>query len=262
MNITRLSDVKSQKQEFILKDVMPLPKNTVAMLSSSGGVAKTWLGLRIAMKHVKDTDEEVMLWMTEDEAPFIKNRADSLSQYAKVETDYRKIHLINDAPPQLAKREGGVFKANYEALKEVRSECIDRGITFIVLDPLITFYGGNENDNAEARVFMQSFLQWAKEDEVTILLLHHSKKDGTGSRGASAFVDAVRTVYELDFVMAEPRNKGDAPTKNHIATDKGLRMLKLVKDNRHVQGVLQADGKRAEYQVEVTPEYRATSCRV
>jgi len=139
MNITRLSDVKSQKQEFILKDVMPLPKNTVAMLSSSGGVAKTWLGLRIAMKHVKDTDEEVMLWMTEDEAPFIKNRADSLSQYAKVETDYRKIHLINDAPPQLAKREGGVFKANYEALKEVRSECIDRGITFIVLDHSLLF---------------------------------------------------------------------------------------------------------------------------
>ena len=251
----KLSDVKSRKQDFILKKVMPIPISTVSMLSAPGGVAKTWLGLRVAMTHTIDTNEDVLVWMSEDEPEFVKGRAESLTQFCNVEAHQEKIHVVETAPPQLAFKNNGIFTANYEAFRDIRGHCIDRGIKFVIIDPLLAFYGGEENNNAQARVFMQPFLEWAKNDGVTILLIHHSKKDGTGTRGASAFVDATRTVYELDFVKVK---KGDDMVKNHIATDQGLRMLKLVKDNRYVQGILKADGRGGEYEISVTPEYKAS----
>ncbi len=254
MQIVNLSDVQSKVQEFILEDVMPLPKNTVAMLSSPGGVAKTWLGLRVAMKYTFDTEENVLLWMSEDEPEFIKDRADKLTQFADVESIPRNVKIVVDEPPQLAFKENGIFKANYEAFLEVRQTCAEHGVTFIVIDPLLAFYGGSENDNAQARVFMQPFLAWAKQDGVTILLIHHAKKDGTGTRGASAFVDATRTVYELDFVRIPD---GDAMIKDNISTDAGLRQLTLTKDNRYAQGILKTSGRETSYQVAVTPEFKA-----
>ncbi len=63
---------------------MPIPEHTVSMLSAPGGVAKTWLGLRVAMKHTKDTGEDVLVWMSEDEPEFIKARAESLKNYCAV----------------------------------------------------------------------------------------------------------------------------------------------------------------------------------
>ena len=236
---------------------MPLPRNTVSMLSAPGGVAKTWLGLRVAMKHTKDTGEDVLVWMSEDEPEFIKGRADSLSRYAGVESMSEKIHVVTSPPPQLALKINGIFSANYEAFRGIRAHCIDRGIKFIIIDPLLAFYGGNENDNAQARVFMQPFLEWAKGDGVTILLIHHSSKDGSGTRGASAFVDATRTVYELSFVQTKPDNRGGEPTKDKQATDEGYRIIKLVKDNRYAQGVLKQQGLTGEYKLHVTPEYKA-----
>ncbi len=253
----KLNAVKSKKQEFILKDIMPIPEHTVSMLSAPGGVAKTWLGLRVAMKHTKDTGEDVLVWMSEDEPEFIKARAESLINYSGVEADQERIHVVTTPPPQLAFKQGGIFTANYEAFKSIRAHCIERGIKVVVIDPLLAFYGGNENDNAQARVFMQPFLEWAKGDSVTILLIHHSSKDGSGTRGASAFVDATRTVYELDFVRVED---GKEMVQNHRATDEGFRMLKLSKDNRYAQGVLKASGRGGEYQISVTPEFKASRC--
>ena len=257
INAIRLSDVKSKTQEFILKDVMPIPEHTVSMLSAPGGVAKTWLGLRVAMNHTKATDDHVLLWMSEDEPEFIKGRAENLEFYAQVESRQEQIHVVTTPPPQLAFKQNGIFTANYEAFRDIRTHCIERGVRFVIIDPLLAFYGGNENDNAQARVFMQPFLEWAKGDGVTILLIHHSSKDGSGSRGASAFVDATRTVYELGFVMTESEDKTEM-VKNHIATEQGLRTLTLAKDNRYAQGVLKAQGKTSSYNVHVTPEYKAS----
>ena len=47
---------------------------------------------------------------------------------------------------------------------------------------------------------MQLFTHWANKENKTIIFIHHSTKNTTQSRGASAFVDAVRVVYELDKI--------------------------------------------------------------
>ena len=132
--------------------------------------------------------------------------------------------LILDEPPQLAKREKGLFKANYEEINKIGDSLVEQNVKLAVFDPLLAFYGGNENDNSEARVFIQSFATWANKAEITTVIIHHASKDG-GSRGATAFHDGVRARYELDV----PKDKDGNTIKDLMS--KGFRVAKLKKDN-------------------------------
>ena len=68
---------------------------------------------------------------------------------------------------------------------------------------------------------MQLFTHWANKENKTIIFIHHSTKNTTQSRGASAFVDAVRVVYELDKIK----------NKNGDILESNKREIKLTKDN-------------------------------
>ena len=132
--------------------------------------------------------------------------------------------LIVSEPPQLAQRENGLFKANYKEIDRIGETLIVHKVGLAVFDPLLAFYGGNENDNSEARVFIQAFAEWAKKAEITTIIIHHANKDGD-SRGATAFHDGVRARYELDM----PRD-ADGETNKELS-GQGFRVAKLKKDN-------------------------------
>jgi replicative DNA helicase len=76
---------------------------------------------------------------------------------------------------------------------------------------------------------MQLFTDWANKENKTIIFIHHSTKNSTQSRGASAFVDAVRTVYELDKI----RDKEGNEKESH------KRIVKLTKDNYGISNILE-----------------------
>jgi RecA-family ATPase len=66
----------------------------------------------------------------------------------------------------------------------------------VILDPLVYFYGGDENSTAEAITFYTLLRQL----RTTILLVHHQNKDAqrtgnikTAARGSIVFVDQART---------------------------------------------------------------------
>ncbi|MDQ7021661.1 MAG: hypothetical protein Q9M91_07655 [Candidatus Dojkabacteria bacterium] len=94
----------------------------------------------------------------------------------------------------------------------------------------MAFYGTDENNNSSARRFMQLFTDWANKENKTIIFIHHSTKNTTQSRGASAFVDAVRTVYELDKVRDKEGN----------VKESNKRVVKLTKDNYGISNILES----------------------
>jgi archaellum biogenesis ATPase FlaH len=66
----------------------------------------------------------------------------------------------------------------------------------VVLDPLVYFYGGDENSTAEAIAFFTLLRQL----RTTVLLVHHQNKDAqktgsikTAARGSIVFIDQART---------------------------------------------------------------------
>jgi replicative DNA helicase len=115
-----------------------------------------------------------------------------------------------------------------------------RDFDFIILDPLIAFYGGDENNNSQAREFMNLLAEWADKEDKAILVVHHNNKSVTGGiRGASAFVDAVRLQYEL---LTNENNK-----ENTELLPAGHRTIKIVKDNWGVERIL----KKKEIDVQI-----------
>jgi replicative DNA helicase len=102
----------------------------------------------------------------------------------------------------------------------------------IILDPLIAFFGGDENNNGHARYFMQLFTEYAGKTGKTIIFIHHSTKGTAGSRGAGAIVDAARLHYEVDRIK-DKEGKIDGK-KYH------MRLIRLAKDNYNAGAILKA----------------------
>lgn len=67
----------------------------------------------------------------------------------------------------------------------------------LALDPLVELHSADENDNTALRAVVARLRTLAQEHDISILLLHHSRKgamagDMDGARGASSIVGAVR----------------------------------------------------------------------
>lgn len=250
-----LKDIQRKPIEFYLKHIVPMPKHTVGMIASRGGMGKTFLSLRLASEFVRETGKKALVWFSEDEPEIIGYRFDKMVKEFNLSTDTQKgIEYITTSPKQFALKVNGTFKANYEAVAGIRQDCLDNNVGLVIIDPLLAFYGGDENDNSQARVFMQVFLDWAKQDGINILFVHHAQKGDGSARGASAFLDATRFVYELHNPMDAKKVNVDFDKK-----DRGIRVLRLIKDNHnafyHVQKLFNG---ASEGEIKILPSNKET----
>jgi len=225
-----IEDTQPKSPEFMCSNWIPIPKNTITFFNAPGGTGKTWLALQLATRLAKeDRERKIFLWLSEDPEGIIKDRYDAIKDKILFgDYDSRKqIAVSEEFPEHMIEVDKYRTKVSHNFFKMKREL---REFDVIILDPLLAFYGGDENNNSQARVFMQPFLNWCKDEGKTIIFLHHSKKDdGSGngrSRGASALVDACRCVYDMDkYTTLVNGKKVQDPTK------KGLVQFTLTKDN-------------------------------
>jgi replicative DNA helicase len=213
IQISNFKEIEKEEIKYICEDWLPVPKKTVSMIVAEGGIGKSWILLQLALRHlIKNPNEKVFAWLSEDPKGLSKVRADLIcSKILGLEPSNIENLFISDSP---------TFPINFNNIQKVKEQLKEFDV--ILLDPLIGFYGGDENSNADARVFMQHFTKWAAEENKTIVFIHHAAK-GTGkSRGASALVDAVRLVYEIEKI-----DKNDTKRK-----------FKIGKDNYGVKNIL------------------------
>jgi replicative DNA helicase len=211
--------------EFILNDWLPIPKNTVSLITAPGGSGKSWIVLQIAARFcLSNNGGSAFLWLSEDPLSLSKSRLNKiLADVVKASGKGLKIDIADDPTPfilQEQHRRLGVDPIWHELKK------LFEPYSLIILDPLIAFFGADENNNAHARYFMQLFTDFASKYNKTIIFIHHSTKGTTGSRGAGAFVDAVRCVYEVDRIKTKDGTEYKLDeSKTH------MRLIKLSKDN-------------------------------
>jgi replicative DNA helicase len=144
-----------------------------------------------------------------------KNRLDFLSSIYQ-ELNYCNFSITDNIAKHFVEydknrnlKESNFFFEFKKAMKDYNIIC---------LDPLIAFFGGDENSNTEARFFMNLLNDWCKKENKTILMIHHHNKGENNSvRGASAFIDAVRIHYTI----------------NKIENNSTDRLLKLEKTNHY-----------------------------
>lgn len=233
LEIEKLSDIEEKEIEFIVKNWLPIPKRTVSLVTAPGGTGKSWFIMQLAIRAIMEQKiDKVFLWLSEDPKEISKNRFKKIMEkiigesYEAVE---EKI-AISDSPTLqfLYEEQRGIAISPLLPHFKAKMEPYD----LIILDPLIAFYGADENNNSQARRFMQLFTDWANKENKTIIFIHHSTKNTTQSRGASAFVDAVRTVYEIDKIKDDDgKIKEDEDHK---------RIIKLTKDNYGIAKLLES----------------------
>jgi len=221
--IVSLADVEANEAEFICKGWLPFPKDAVSMVTAGGGVGKSFLLLQAAMRMVRDEKLKVFMWLSEDPLSLSKYRFEMISkQILETDTSAFSTHLhISGADSEtihfLEESRAGVTVNNkfYQFKRALKEYDV------IILDPLIAMFGADENNNAHARKFVNLFTRWATKEGKTIIFIHHGTKNSSQSRGASAFVDAVRLVYRVEHI------KNDA---GEISEDEN-RFIILDKDN-------------------------------
>lgn len=249
-----ITDIPDGKTEFILENWLPFPRGTVSMIAAPGGTGKSWAASQIAFRYSDESQySKVALWLSEDPAHETKNRAKAvaLDIMHTPFSQYKNVHLITERPKPV------FYNGKYDAQRFYRMKKSLKGYDLVILDPMRSFFGGEENSNTDANIFMGPFQDWAAEENITIIFLHHSKKDkddgmDSKARGASAFIDACRTVYEFRKVYKNARI-GELDMENQH-----MREVILSKDNF---GVVRMFG---EYKAmrQITPRHSARAMAV
>jgi len=207
LNIVSVCDIPDGDTKFILRNWMPFPVGTVSLIGAPGGTGKSWTALQLGFRYlIESPNDKAALWLSEDPDYQTRSRSKSIATEILSSTlsQFRNAHIITTRPNPIVVN----GKLDYERFWKMRKAL--RGYGLIILDPLRAFFGGDENSNTDANVFMNVLQDWASEDGITIILMHHSKKSDDDTikskiRGASAFVDAARTVYEISKVYANAR---------------------------------------------------------
>ena len=219
-----ITEIDAEEADFICKEWLPIPKKTVSLITAPGGSGKSWLVLQLMMRHISESPHaKAFAWLSEDPTGLTAHRAEKISSaiLSKPLSFFKgKLTISNSPTLQVLVEQGRGVEVNsfFGDLKKNLSP-----YDLIILDPLIAFFGADENNNAHARKFMQLFTEWASKENKTIVFIHHSTKNTTQSRGASAFTDAVRLVYEVSIVTDKQGSVDD--TRSH------MRKITLTKDN-------------------------------
>jgi len=203
LNPVALSNIEEEETEYICKKFIPFPKYSVGIISAKGGVGKTFAALKQANEFIEEQISEnvskgqirkVLIIATEDRAGKLKARANKLGlkhqEHIEISSIYSFDVMEKDSKTQNWKLTEEFYKFKNDSAK----------YGLVIIDPMLSFYSGKENENTEAKKFMQPFVRLADERKQNIIFLHHTDKAATGSRGAGAFADATRLTY---FVTKE-----------------------------------------------------------
>lgn len=240
LNIKDIKDIAPESPNFLIPNILPIQENEINIFSANGGSGKSYL-IGYLLLELAKIGKKSFAWFSEDALGVTKSRLLKLvNLHTKLEINNITIVGKENQPIQFVERTSKKLEINdkFEKLKKELKE-----YDIIVLDPLIAFYGGDENNNSEARYFMALLNKWCEDDKKTIILIHHNNKldkDGnSSSRGASAFIDACRMQYSIHNNKDDDRYRiAKIEKTNHFSGNKDYKIklfdTKIVFENEKI----------------------------
>ncbi len=198
--IVSSSKIKAEKPEILIPNICPLQKKEINLFTAKGGKGKSFTVLYLLLE-VQKTGLTTFGWFSEDSLGITKNRLEILQNTHKALKNIDVDLLGKETRLQnfIKADKNGNFEVSdffFEFQKAMKPYDI------IVIDPLISLIFKDENSNVEARFLMNLLNAWIEKENKTLILIHHEGKgEGSSSRGASAFIDAVRihaTIFTIE----------------------------------------------------------------
>ncbi len=218
-----------------------IPRGTVGMLASPGGLGKSFLALQLAIElatasfvHKKPFEIiepcKVLYLNIEDPENEIQRRFYNIVQhkrYGTVDIDLMRKNLfifpavgLVGAMMELDEHKNptetifaGILRNTVKAMKP----------KLVILDTKSRLFGLTENDSGHNSAWMRIFEQMAREFDTTYLILHHLNKEGRGQklvdvnavRGGSSQTDDARYILALNPIE-DPTQKIGTPKKEYV----------------------------------------------
>ena len=189
-----LENIEPKMPEFWTESFLPIPKREITLISADGGSGKSFLVLLEALMLSHTHSLKVFAWFSEDEIGITSHRARMLKHlYPELSNTSITIAGKETSPKAFVRKERGAYQAT-DFFYQLKSYL--KHFDIIVLDPLIAFFGEDENSNTEASFFLGLLNEWCVKENKSIIVIHHHNKEDK-FRGASAFVNSVRMHYSL-----------------------------------------------------------------
>ncbi len=188
------------------------PEGALSIIAGSGSVGKTYSAIGLCCHFIMKYKKPVFMWLSED-TDQVGFRIETIlaRQYDQTDSSYirKNLHFIDEPPPLFFEHKFGTYSPVKSVFLRFKQNII-KHFDLIVLDPLVAFFNGNENDNSQADIFMKSFAKLIIHTNKSIVFLHHiakmpiseEDKDNieilkAAIRGAGSFVNSVRAVHFL-----------------------------------------------------------------
>lgn len=150
-----------------------LPVGCVSVAVGAGGIGKTYIALKLALDAEKK-GKRTLCWLTEDSKFQIRDRLKFLSKvYSYNINENTKGTIKYDIPEALLEKNYSTFAVNLETQAHFKKLFAD--YDFIIIDPLMNFLMGENNNNDANRLFINSLSKCISEKQA-LLILHHVNK--------------------------------------------------------------------------------------
>jgi RecA-family ATPase len=183
--VVRVGEIKGAEstQRWLVEELWGA--SSVGVIGGAPKCAKTWLGLDIALsvatgtaclgKYTVPEPGPVLVYLAEDALPVVRQRIGGMARHRGLDIAQVEVHVIT-APVLRLDRDRDRARL-LETAKRLRPR-------LLILDPLVRLHGIDENSAGEVAQLLAYFRRLQRELDVSVVLVHHTRKDG--ARGAAA----------------------------------------------------------------------------
>ena len=302
------------EQEWIIEGM--IMKGDPALIHAPGGVGKSMLGLYIALhlaahgsmdpgtplnvifdRFPVKKQRTTLFIQAENSTAALQNRIKSMSEgNPALKTGISRVFVLcqhNDTTITGKHFTDGAFQEDLVKTIKVIEKEEKVKIDLIIIDPLISYLEGSENDSVETRATLDGISQVCSQAQCTAIVIHHANKSGEEYRGSTAINDWARNRISLKqedgtkpVVGKDSRGKiehGEKPVKLirvtqekcnnfelfdpfllEMGSDLNFRLAeerlkpKEIKDCKNVVKVLEGMGGHAESQTAFAKAYKGS----
>jgi hypothetical protein len=255
-NGLEISQMEIPKESFLIENL--ITENSVNFLSGEEGCGKSLLAMNLAISVSVGASKWLSYNIKKHGKVLYLNNELAFSDFVR-----REKAMSNSLPASgaisnlIVPKEVPALNECWETLNrtcEIEKPCL------IVVDCLYFTHDKDENDSSEMKALMRQFLTLRNKYNLTLLLIHHTKKNSRYEkmhndqmRGSNVFSGVTDTVLQIRRSAADERKRIIKPTKFRHVSDENRKCRLLSLNTESLWFIDEGETNEDEHIARATP---------